>query len=731
MHKHDDFPHGSRPMTGGAGISRPHDQGAAGGRAANDRAMILVRSASASNPPAHPATACNRPWRGRIARSVLLSAIVAGPMYSVSPDSNPSAESAWVGLDDLMKVRVVTVSRHEQELFATPAAVAVLSREDIEDVGATSLPEALRWVPGLNVAQITANSWAVGARGFQWQFANKLLVMIDGRSVYSPTSGGVRWEDNTAFLDDLERIEVVRGPGSSIWGANAVNGVINVVTRSAFDTIGTHSFAGTGNELQAYAGIREGLKLSDDAAIRVYANYRQAADNVLPDGGSAADGAKFGQGGFRLDWKPTTADAVALSGDYFAQRTEYVRTFTTLQAPPTYAFTSDEPIRSHGANVLGRWRHEWTDKSYLEWRNFWDWHYVERPQNTESVTTADTDLVWGTTAGKSQAVTAGAGYRLTSGDLGARLFNYVPSGIETHLFSAFVQDEITVAPDRLMLTLGTKVEHHTFTGWSPQPTARLSYTPSPDLVVWGSAARAIRAPTWIEVAGALDAAVYPPGVFDPTLPAAIRIYGNPNLSPERLTAYELGARWKLADRLTVDAALFSYAYGDYVLISYTDVTAQTTPPAVVLGTQYQNGIRGESYGGELALRYKPANWWRLQASYSYVQIELHTMMSDPFQFEQDETTTPDHTVRLQSSMRFGREWEFNLAGRYVGTVPYYTIPAYVETDAALLWKPGHHWQASLSGRNLLHNHHLEYDSALNRRLTEISRSVFFLVKWDY
>lgn len=670
-------------------------------------------------------------WPGRLLSGVFLSALAAGPLLAGDPTDASSGEPGWMGLDDLMKVRVVTVSRREQELFSTPAAVAVLTQDDLAAVGATSLPEALRWVPGLNVAQISANSWAIGARGFQWQFANKLLVMIDGRSVYSPTIGGVRWEDNSTFIDDIERIEVVRGPGSSIWGANAVNGVINVVTRSAFDTVGTHSFAGTGDQLQAYVGVREGLKLSDNAAIRVYADYRQAADDVLPGGQAADDASKFGQAGFRLDWKPTPVDAVTLSGDFFAQRSEYVRTIGTLTAPPTYLVTADSPIRSRGADAQVKWRHEWANQSYLEWRTYWDWHFIDRPQNSESVSTVDSDLVWGTTVGGRQEVTAGLGFREVEGDLGKKLFSYVPSGVETQLFSTFLQDEITLVPDRWRLTLGTKLEHHTFTGWSPQPTARLSYTPSPDLVFWGSAARAIRAPTWDEVTAAVDAAVYPPGVINPTLPTAIRILGNPNLSPERLTAYELGARWKLADRWTLDAASFTYAYDNYILATFTADTIQAAPPAEVLGAQFKNGIRGESYGGELALRFEATDWWRLQASWSCVQIELHTMESDPLQYEQDEKTSPHNTGRLQSAMRLGHQWELNVAGRYVDTVPYYSIPAYFEMDAHLSWKPGKHWTASLSGRNLLHDHHLEYDSALNRSLTAIPRSVFLLCKWDY
>lgn len=640
---------------------------------------------------------------------------------------------ANLSFDELSQVQIITASRAPEPLWKTAAAVSVLTTEDIQHSGATSLPEALRWVPGLNVAQITANTWAVGARGFQWQYANKLLVMIDGRSVYSPTSGGVRWEDNAVYLDDVDRIEVVRGPGSSVWGANAVNGVINIVSKSAFDTLGTEVFAGAGNELLGYTGARQGIKLSEDTAIRFYGMFREADDNVLVNsGGTAADdSARFGQGGFRLDWHPSEENQFTLQGDVFAHRTEYTRTFTTLMAPPTYSVLSEAPIENHGANVIGRWRHEWSGQTYLEWQNYWDWHHNNRPQNTETLHTLDTDLVFGTTLGERHEITSGLGYRFRTGELGPKLYNFVPAQLETHLFSTFLQDQITLAPERWALTLGAKLEHNTFTGWEPQPTARLAFTPSKEFVVWTSVARAVRTPTWVEEIGALDARVFPPGVFDPALPAAIRIFGNPDLKSERLTAYEIGARWKLADRLTLDATGFYYDYDNYVLIANLTTTNQTAPPAQVLATQYQNGIQGESYGGEIALHWEPVEGWQLLASYSYVQIQLHTTQSDPFQFEQDELTTPDHTIRLQSSLQLGRQWQFDLGGRYVDAVPYYGIPDYFELNARLAWTPNRHWQIALAGQNLLHDSHPEYDSALSRRLTGVERSVYLLCRWTY
>jgi iron complex outermembrane receptor protein len=633
--------------------------------------------------------------------------------------------------EELAQINIITASRTPEPLWQTAAAVSVLTHDDIEASGATSLPEALRWVPGLNVAQITANSWAVGARGFQWQYANKLLVMIDGRSVYSPVTGGVRWEDNSTLLDDIDRIEVVLGPGASTWGANAVNGVINVVTRSAFDTVGTRAFAGTGNELRTYAGVRQGVKLSDAAALRIYAMYRQADASVLPDGQSAEDSAHLGQGGFRLDWKPSATDALTVQGDFFAQSTEYVRTLAMLNAPPAYSILSRTPITSHGANALVRWRHEWSEKTYLEWQNYWDGRYRDRPQNTETLRTLDSDLVFGTAPDERQKITAGLGWRFLDGTLGTKLFNYVPATLQTRLASAFIQDQIALSPDRWALTLGAKLEHHDFTGWAPQPTARLAYTPTPDLMFWGSIARAIRVPTWEEEIAAFDVVVYPPGAFDATLPAAVRVFGNPNLKAEKLTAFELGARWKLAERVSFDLSSFAYNYLDYVMVTNTGASVQTAPPALVLTSPFINGITGESYGGELAVRWEARDWWRWNASYSYVQIQLHTTQPDPFQFEQDETTTPHHTFRLQSDMHFGPAWELEMAGRYVGPVPYYSIPSYTEMDARLTWKPKVNWQVSLVGRNLLHDHHAEYDSAVYRRLTELQRSLFCEIVWKF
>jgi iron complex outermembrane receptor protein len=639
-------------------------------------------------------------------------------------------ESDWPDLAELGKIEVTIATRRATPLNQTAAAVAVVTREDIRASGATSIPEALRMVPGLNIAQINSNTWAIGARGFQWQYANKLLVMIDGRPVYSPTSGGVRWQDNTTFLDDIGRIEVVRGPGSSVWGANAVNGVINIVTLSAFDTLGTHGFAAAGDELPGSVGLRQGVKLSDTAAIRVYGQYRETGENVLPAGGDAGDGSHMGQGGFRLDWKPSPADTITFQGDVYAQSTGYVRSLTSLSAAPTYTTVYDSPVRSRGANLLGRWHHVVSDDTYVDGQTYWNHGKNDRPQERETLDTWDAELTAGTRVGTRQDFTAGLGYRITEGSLRAGVFTFSPDSVRTHLFSVFAQDQITLVPDRWVATVGSRLEHNSFTGWELQPTVRLTFTPSSEWVFWSSIARAVRTPTWIEEISAFDASVSP-GVIDPGVPSIVRLFGDRQLKSEKLLAFELGTRWQLSEHLSVDVAVFSYDYDDYVLVAGTGVTRQLSPAAQVFNTQFQNGIKGESYGGEFAVRWSPAEWWQLFGSYSYVNVQLHTTQSDPFGFEQDENTTPRSTTRVESSMRLGRHWELNLTGRYVEPVPYYGVPSYGEMDARLAWKPVDHWQLSLVGRNLLHDQHVEYDSALSRRLTAIQRAVYLIVRTDF
>lgn len=633
--------------------------------------------------------------------------------------------------EELANITVTTVSRHDEKLFTVPAAMTVLTRSEIQDMGALVVPEALREVPGLNVAQITADTWGVGARGFQWQYANKLLVMIDGRSIYSPTSGGVRWEDHPVFLGDLDRVEVVRGPGSSVWGSNAVNGVINIISRSAFETTGTLAFAGTGNELESIVGARQGFRLSDKVAVRVYGQYQSQHDNILPGGASAEDGYRLGFGGARLDWTPTEEDTVTWQAGWHQRRTDYVRPLGSLALPPDYVTVSTVPIRSTGAYASGNWRHAWDEDTSLTLNAYWDRRVRRTPQFDETIDTFDLEAVYQARPSENQQLSAGLSYRLLKSRFDEGFFAFDPNRSRPRLFSGFIHDEISFKAARLKLGLGTKVEHHNTTGWNLQPSLRLCWEPGPNSLVWAAASRAVRTPTLIEQTTALDAVVFPPGVFDPALPASIRIYGNLDLKTEKLTAIEAGWRWKNAAGVSLDVAAFAYDYRDYVIVTADSVSVQAFPPGLILGQTYANGIVGESYGGEVAFTWNPRPSWRLRASADVVSIQLHTRQSDPFGYEQDEDTTPTHSFMLTSDWNLNRRWRIHLAGRHVAAVPYYGISAYAELDARLSCRLNDHLELSLVGRNLLDSSHAEYDSALNRRMTELQRSVALICQWTY
>ena len=633
-------------------------------------------------------------------------------------------------LTELANISITTLSRHEEPLFGVPAAASVMTRDAAHDAGALNIPEALREVPGLNVAQITADTWAIGARGFQWQYANKLLVMIDGRSIYSPVAGGVQWEDNPVFMEDFDRVEIVRGPGSSIWGANAVNGVINIVSRSAFETQGSFVFGGIGNELQALAGARQGFRLSEHAALRVYGQYQNQRDNILPSGVSAEDRYHLGFGGLRFDWTPTTSDSFTLQAGGHDQTTDYVRTFSTL-TPPNYTALSTTPITGRGVNASGNWRHIWNDGANVVVSGYWDRVDHDRPQFQESVSTENFDVIYFSRPGEKQMLSAGLGYRIVDSDAKKGFFALSPEHTRMGLFNAFIQEEISLRPEGLKLSLGTKVEHHESTGWNLQPTARLAWAVRNDLTVWTSVAQAVRVPTVQELTSDSDVVVYPPGTVDPVLPATVHVFGNPNLKAERLTAYELGIRWKSPTGFSLDLAGFAYDYRNYILVTSGKAYSQSDPPALVLAQRMENGIVGASYGGELALAWELQPGWRLGASYSYVGIDLHTNKPDPFGYEQDEDTTPHTTVIVTSDWRLGSRWQMHWAGRYVDPVPYYGIPAYTQFDARLAYQVNKHWEVSLIGRNLLDAQHPEYDSSLQRRLTELQRSINVICQWRY
>ena len=668
--------------------------------------------------------------------TALLAMFPSSPAQAGGGTNTAPAEVAEMNLAQLAQVKIVSASKREELLTEVPAAVRVVTSEDIARAGATSIPEALRNVPGLDVAQINGGDWAIGARGFQSQFSSKLLVLIDGRSVYTPVYGGVNWTIQDYFLNDIDRIEVVLGPGGAIWGANAVNGVVNVISKSAKDTQGGLAYGGGGNNKLGFAGGRYGWQVGEDTYARVFAKVTAVDGTALPDGRSAGDRGQTVQTGFRMDGELHASTAWTLQGDAAFNHTGYNVALPDLAAPPAYFTENDSDILSYNANVLGRLETAYGPDSTLRLQAYYD--FVKRTwalTDTESHT-ADLELHHTWSGWKRQQIDSGLGYRFVDTLAGTTPFVNFPGQFTSHLFSGFVQDEISLREDVLSLTAGVKLEYADDTGRSrlePQPSIRLTWHPARQHTVWAAWSLAIRTPSEVELNSSGDVALYPPpSPFSTTLPTAIRLMGNPNVNSEQLRAYELGWRWELAQKFSLDTSLFYYDYDQLISYGMDSPQLQTTPVmGVIVPAPAQNGVNGRSYGGEVAAQWQPFECWQLRASYSYLEILLHAYKPDPFDFAGDDYTSPHQTVSVSSAWRVTRTVDFDTTLRYVDAVKYYSIPGYVELDARLAWRPNPNWEFALVGQNLLHDQHTEYKPALVGRTTAIERGVYAKVTWKF
>jgi iron complex outermembrane receptor protein len=514
-------------------------------------------------------------------------------------------ELKQLSLEELMGVEVTSVSKKEEKLFDAAAAIYVITQEDIRRSGATSIPEALRNVPGLEVVRLNANTWQISARGFVTT-ANKILVLIDGRSVYTPLFAGVFWDVQDTLLEDLDRIEVIRGPGGTLWGANAVNGVINIITKSAKETHGWLLTGGGGTEERAFGGARYGGKLGENARYRFYAKYFNRDDMVFPDGRDAADQWQMGQGGFRVDWDASEKNLLTLQGDLYVGEVG-----GQVVASPTPPFLSMTDASVGGGNLLGRWTHHVSDISNVQLQVYYDRTERRIPGFfSEDRDTFDVDVQHRFPWGRRHDIIWGIGYRYTQDKVDSSFSVSVdPAQRATDLLSLFMQDDITLLPNRLRLTLGSKFEHNDFSGFEIQPNVRLAWTPSARQTVWAAVSRAVRTPTRLELDIHLSAVQIPS-----MPPIVLRVFGNPDFVSEELLAYELGYRVQPYPRLSLDIAAFYNVY-DNLLSLEGPGPPQLSPPVVVIPFTQANKLQGETHGVEVLANYHLADWWRWQVGY--------------------------------------------------------------------------------------------------------------------
>jgi iron complex outermembrane recepter protein len=615
---------------------------------------------------------------------VALSATAFGEP-AASNEVSSAADLKQLSLEALMNQDVAVVTRRPEKLLESPSAVQVITGEDIHRSGATSLPEALRLASNLEVAQVNSHDWAISARGFNNTLANKLLVMIDGRSVYTPLDAGVFWDVQNVLLDDIDRIEVVSGPGGTLWGANAVNGVINIVTKSARDTQGLLVEGGGGSFLQDFGAVRYGGSNGTNLFYRVYAQRFDRDAALLPSGKTAPDSWDMSQGGFRLDWYPTEENTFTVSADSYAGTEETIPSDTFLD----------------GQNVLGRFTHTISDTSDLSIQAYFDRTWRDLSKSfADDLKTYDLDFQFRFGWGSRQSITWGAGYRLMQDEVhNTAALAFLPPNRNMQLFSGFIQDEISLVPDHLKLTLGTKVEHNDFSGLEAQPSARLAWMPTDRHTMWAAISRAVRSPSRV------DTDVELPGV------PPFQLVGDKNFQSETVLAYEAGYRVRPMEQATLSLATF---YNDYNNLRSFE---PTSPTEFIIA----NGFNGQSWGVELSGTYQATGWWRLRAGYTYLHQDLWPGSAKSTTTLQ-EGNDPQNQVMLQSIMNLPAHFQLDFDGRYIDTLQNPRVPSYVSFDVRVAWWWKDNVEISIVGQNLWDNQHPEFGAAATRQ--EIPRSIF-------
>lgn len=667
---------------------------------------------------------------------VLLGAAVSIPSPLLA--TTVPADLTELSLEALMDIEVTSVSRRPQKLANAAAAAFVISQDDIRRSGATTIPDLLRMVPGLQVAKIDANKWAVSIRGFNGRFANKLLVLKDGRSIYTPLFSGVYWEQQDTPLDDIERIEVLRGPGAAMWGANAVNGVINIITRSAAETRGGLLTAGGGNAEQGFGSLRFGFALGSASDLRVYGKYANHGPEPLDNGANNHDAWQSGSAGFRMDSRLSGQDRLTLQGDYFSGSFDENYTFYQLPtaADPRYSWSQDSRARADGGNLLARWQRTLSATDNLSLQLYYDHYQRTMTVLGETRDTVDLDFQHRFALGSRQELIWGLGYRYSHDKLAQTPYiSFSKPELGVSLFSAFIQDEIRLVPDTLSLILGSRFEHNDFTGFEVQPNGRLIWTPSPFHSFWGSVSRAVRTPSRGDQSIRYRFRTMSPVDAELPIPLRLEIDGSSNFRSETVIAYELGYRSQLKQDLTLDLSLFFNQY-DHLRVRQEGLQGVEATSAV-LRYPLSNDMHGHTYGAELSATWRPADWWRLQAVYSYLCsiMYLDNGSTDEINRGDAAAGSPRHQGSLRSGFDLGRQLELDLWLRAVDQVAYIDgirIPGYLTMDARIAWKPNKTVELSLVGQNLFQKRHPEYiPEFINTTASEVPRSVYAKLTWRF
>jgi iron complex outermembrane receptor protein len=634
--------------------------------------------------------------------------------------SNPTLrEMKGKSLAELMEMEVTSVSKRPEKLLGAPAAIQVITGEDIRRSAASTIPAALRMANNLDVAEDNAHQWVISARGFSSDVGNKLLVLMDGRTLYTPLFSGVFWDRQDYLLEDIDRIEIISGPGGALWGANAVNGVINITTKSARDTQGLYLEAGGGSNPESFASVRYGAALTPSASYRVYGKFSDRASEAFGDGTDAKDSWHMAQGGFRIDTEPSAPSRFTVQGD---------------------VYNNDEGIvtggrsSTRGYNLLGRWTRTLADKSDVSLQIYWDHTHLTLPTPPfvfapagifeDDLDTYDIDFQQRIRWGDRNRFVWGLGYRLTQDVVqNSPGLAFFPTRLNQSLYSGFVQDEVSLRSD-LVLTLGTKIEHTGYTGFDVEPSVRLQWTVTDEQTLWAAVSRAVRTPSRID----RDISQPAPGYV------IVILEGGSKFESETLLAYEAGYRAQLNPKASAALSVFYNVYDD--LRSTT-----ISPPDPVFGLPFpfffENNLKGETHGLELSANIQALDRWRLHAAYRLLKENLRVEPGKmDFNNALNETADPEQQVSLRSLVDFPHRIELDAGLRWIDRrtindagVPTF-VPDYVDLDVRLGWHPTDAIELSLAGQNLLHDRHPEYGKPGPGRV-EIERNVYGKMVWRF
>jgi len=637
-----------------------------------------------------------------------------------------------LSLEDLMNTKVTSVSKKEQSLSRTAAAIFVISAEDIRRSGATNIPDLLRMVPGVDVAQIDANTWAISARGLNGRFSHELLVLLDGRTVYTPIFGGVLWDSLDLPLEDIERIEVIRGPGGTVWGANAVNGVINIITKKAAETKGGMLIAGGGNLDQGLGTVQYGGGLGQNTDYRIFTKYFNQDHLPGISGADGGDGWHMLRGGFRADSRLSTKDTLTVQGDLYGGQEDSPALFLPSVLSPGLQ-NIDRTVDLSGGFLHSSWSHVYSARSETVFQVSFD-RFKRNDILTAVQNTVALDFQHHFAWGSRQDVVWGAGYSyIDSATQGNFSFALNPANLGMQLFSTFFQDEIALRRDKLYLTLGTKLEHNLYTGFNLSPSARVSWTPSTRHMFWAAISQVERTPAESDTAVRANVGGFPgPG----GTPLLLAFVGNPGYDDEMLIAYELGSRVELTPHLSIDLTTY---YSDYDHQQTSEPAAPffeaaPPPPHLVVPLTFQNLMYGEAHGFETTVNWKASDRWTLSPGYAFEQIHMHLdpTSKDTTSVLAAEGSTPVHGAQLRSHLGLVHGIAWDASAYFVDRLRSGDVPSYTRVDTGLTWRWTEGLAMSVVGQDLVKDRHLEYvDNSGTVRSALIKRSAYVKLTWQF